>query len=204
MVNMKQLFIILLFSFFSQLGFTQDSLLQTELDTIFGKVIDQETKEPLMFATVAIFKSGSETPFTGVETDLDGNYQIVVPTGIYDIQASYAGYNPIAINKIVSNLKREQNFSLKSEAIYPSTNLVIIESITYKIKVQQPEYLPVIRTTKITPEDIKLPTNIPLSGMIPTLVNCGCPNRKPLIQLDKLTTSQQITKKEFEKSPIKW
>ena len=79
----------------------QAAFAQTNYGSIEGKITDLATKEPLLFATVAVFKTGSETPITGTETDLDGNYSIsMLDPGIYDIQASYSGYDPISVQKI--------------------------------------------------------------------------------------------------------
>ena len=81
--------------------FFQIASAQNSPGSIEGKISDLETKEPLLFATVAIYKTGSETPFTGVETDLDGNYSISnLDPDIYDIEVSYAGYKTVKIHKI--------------------------------------------------------------------------------------------------------
>lgn len=56
-----------------------------------GKVTDSNTKEPILFGTVAIYKDGALV--TGVETDLDGNFYFSdINPGTYDVEASYTGY----------------------------------------------------------------------------------------------------------------
>lgn len=86
--------LLLLFSLImmSNLIFAQNS-------SICGKLIDQETLEPILFANVALYKSG--VLISGVETDLDGNYCLLdVAAGLYDIEASYIGYQTIKISDI--------------------------------------------------------------------------------------------------------
>lgn len=61
---------------------------QTSLE---GKVTDQETGEPVLFATVALYKNG--VLVTGTDTDLDGNYAFTnIDPGTYDVEFSYVGY----------------------------------------------------------------------------------------------------------------
>ncbi len=56
-----------------------------------GKVTDDETKEPVLFCNVALYKNG--VLIQGIETDLDGNYAFSsIDPGTYDIEASYVGY----------------------------------------------------------------------------------------------------------------
>ena len=64
---------------------------QTSLE---GKVIDEETNEPILFGTVALYKNGNL--ITGTETDLDGNYVFSnIDPGTYDVEVSYIGYQTI-------------------------------------------------------------------------------------------------------------
>ncbi|MCB9081892.1 MAG: carboxypeptidase regulatory-like domain-containing protein [Lewinellaceae bacterium] len=77
----------LLLSFFLLLGagalFSQT--------TLGGKITDEETGEPIIFGTVAIFKNG--VLITGTDTDMEGNYNLPdIDPGTYDVEASYVGY----------------------------------------------------------------------------------------------------------------
>lgn len=75
---------------------------------IAGKVIDAETNEPLIGANVII----SGTSF-GAATDVDGNYVILsVPPGLYDIKATYIGYQEYTISEV------RVNADLTTEAIF--------------------------------------------------------------------------------------
>lgn len=60
-----------------------------------GILVDDESEEPLLFGTVALYKN--RVLVTGVETDLDGRFTIEVPEGAY-LEATYIGYEPQKIN----------------------------------------------------------------------------------------------------------
>jgi hypothetical protein len=80
------LFLVFLFGSFTAIA-------QSSTGSLEGKITDQSNKQPLMFANVSLYKTGSATPETGTETDLDGNYSISnLDPGKYDIEVSYVGY----------------------------------------------------------------------------------------------------------------
>lgn len=56
-----------------------------------GKIVDEETKEPVLFCNVALYKN--DVLLQGVESDVDGNYAFSnIDPGTYDIEVSYVGY----------------------------------------------------------------------------------------------------------------
>lgn len=67
--------------------------------TIQGKVTDSKSNEPLIGATVKLFKTGVLA--TGTQTDLDGNYSIPTDPGTYDVEITYIGYAGIKIQGVV-------------------------------------------------------------------------------------------------------
>ena len=82
---------------------------------IHGKVVDKETGEPLVGATVAL--TGTTR---GATTDLNGEFYILqVGVGTYTVQSSYVGYQPVQISnvRVNENLTTEVNFSLTKSAI---------------------------------------------------------------------------------------
>ncbi len=64
--------------------------------TVAGRVTDGKTGEPLI--GVAVVVKGSAT---GAVTDVDGNYNLVVPAGAYEIEIRYLGYNSKSIADVV-------------------------------------------------------------------------------------------------------
>ncbi|MFK7806221.1 MAG: carboxypeptidase regulatory-like domain-containing protein [Saprospiraceae bacterium] len=69
---------------------------QTSLN---GKITDGETAEELIAANIAVYKEG--VFITGVTTDFNGNYNIQLDPGTYDVEASYIGYSPSRTNGVV-------------------------------------------------------------------------------------------------------
>lgn len=61
-----------------------------------GKVLDSETKEPLIGANILI--TGTNT---GTIVDYDGNYELELPEGKIDITVSYTGYT----RKVIENVQ---------------------------------------------------------------------------------------------------
>lgn len=70
----------------------QHSMAQNLTQNIRGSVADQDSKIPLIGATVVII--GSD-PIIGSSTDIDGRFTLQnVPVGRHDIQLQYLGYEP--------------------------------------------------------------------------------------------------------------
>ena len=70
---------------------------QTKLE---GTVKDLDTGEPVIFATVALYRDGVLK--TGTETDFEGYYSITsLDPGTYDVEFSYTGYNPAKVTGMV-------------------------------------------------------------------------------------------------------
>ncbi len=90
---------------------------------VTGHVVD-DTNEPLIGASILVVGTS-----TGVITDLDGNFSIVVPSGATTLQISYVGYEtmtvPIPDNNTV-------NVKMKSDSQVLSDVLVIGYGTTRK------------------------------------------------------------------------
>lgn len=83
--------------------------------TIRGTVTDKATGELLMFTNVLV--KGTNPPL-GAQTDLDGQYEITVPVGTYDLEVSYIGYalNTITEVEVKENEVTVIDFFLESES----------------------------------------------------------------------------------------
>jgi hypothetical protein len=78
---------------------------QTLTQIVKGKVVDAESQVSLPGANIVI--TGT-TPLLGAIADIDGNYKITnVPTGRYNIQISYMGYDPVIIPEIMVTSGKE-------------------------------------------------------------------------------------------------
>lgn len=78
---MKHFFLILIFPFI--LSFGQDSIL-----IIKGKVIDNDTSEPVVGANVLVLGS-----INGAATNINGEFTLTIPNGYDEIKISCVGYD---------------------------------------------------------------------------------------------------------------
>lgn len=79
-----------LFAFF--FFFTLSFLFAQQEVKISGIVLEQETGYPLEYATISFFNIVEKKITTGGITDLDGKFEITVPTGTYNIIVEYISY----------------------------------------------------------------------------------------------------------------
>ena len=83
---------------------------------ITGHVVD-DTNEPLIGASILVIGTS-----TGVITDLDGNFNIIVPSGATALQISYVGYETVTVPVPSGNTV---NVKMKSDAQMLSDVVVI-------------------------------------------------------------------------------
>ncbi|MFR8719908.1 MAG: SusC/RagA family TonB-linked outer membrane protein [Bacteroides sp.] len=83
---------------------------------ITGHVVD-DTNEPLIGASILVVGTS-----TGVITDLDGNFNIIVPSGATALQISYVGYETVTVPVPSGNIV---NVKMKSDAQMLSDVVVI-------------------------------------------------------------------------------
>lgn len=101
---MKKLFLLLAaIMTISLCGFAQNR-------TVKGVVVDAETDEPLIGATVMPMGGG-----TGTATDIDGQFTLSLPSSVKDLQVSYVGYatqkakvEPDMVVKMVNSNKLQE------------------------------------------------------------------------------------------------
>ncbi|TLY27544.1 MAG: TonB-dependent receptor [Ignavibacteria bacterium] len=92
---------------------------------ISGAVINKQTREPLIGATVAV-------PGTtlGGATGTDGSYVILnVPPGVYAVKAAYIGFQDVTINnvEISAGLTRDLNFEMSEAAVEVQPVIIVAE-----------------------------------------------------------------------------
>ncbi|HMQ49299.1 MAG TPA: TonB-dependent receptor [Saprospiraceae bacterium] len=95
-----------------------------------GKAQDAESKEPILFAAVALYKNG--VLITGTETDIDGNYNFSpVDPGTYDVEVSYVGYPPQKVTgvQVFAGKANKLDINMSSEAI----DLDVVVITEYKV-----------------------------------------------------------------------
>ncbi len=96
---------------------------QAQSGKITGKILDAETGEPLIGATVGI--KGSTK---GAVANIDGNYLMLnVAPGTYTLEARYIGYATLAVQEVIvrTDLTTEQDFRLELEA-FEGEEIVVV------------------------------------------------------------------------------
>jgi hypothetical protein len=90
---------------------------QTGVGKLSGKVIDADTKEPLIGANIILLNTN-----LGAATDIEGNYFILnITPGTYEVKVSYVGYAPKTIQEVrlVANITYELNVELSTNFTLP-------------------------------------------------------------------------------------
>ncbi len=102
-------------------------LAQENFQSIRGRVLDQDSKYPLIGATVVVVNSD---PILGSSTDYDGYYRIEkVPYGRHDIKISYLGYTEKTIPNVLVTAGKE--FELNVELI---ESVILQDEVVIKAK----------------------------------------------------------------------
>jgi hypothetical protein len=124
-----------------------DSALSQRTGNIYGKVLDQNTQEPLIGASVTV--DGSSF---GATTDDLGEYRISdVPTGSINLTASYIGYaNQLRANIVLtSGNDQEVNFNLSEDVNTLETVLITVNKNVQVRTVESPLSLQRLGTEEI-------------------------------------------------------
>ena len=88
----------LFFALFFLAASAQQIAAQDLTQKIRGSVVDNDSKIPLIGATVLVV--GSD-PILGASTDIDGRFSVEgVPVGRHDLVIQYLGYEPKSIQQI--------------------------------------------------------------------------------------------------------
>ena len=107
---------------------------------VTGKVIEQDTKLPLEFATVTIQKPDNSTVNGGM-TDAKGEYNINVPAGTYNIRIDFISFK----SEILTAKEITENTNLGITALSPDATLlneveIVAERTTVDIKLDKRVY----------------------------------------------------------------
>ena len=89
--------------------------------SISGEIVDSETGEDLLFASVALYQN--DELIGGTETDLDGKFLLSdLDAGLYDVEVSYIGYRTlriaaIEVEKEIIKPENKTEFNLKGKLL---------------------------------------------------------------------------------------
>ncbi|MDY0779238.1 TonB-dependent receptor domain-containing protein [Tenacibaculum sp. IB213877] len=90
--------------FFLVLLFT--SVSQAQNIKITGTLVEQETAQPIPYATVAIFNKDTKKVITGTTTDDNGTFDVTVSNANVYFEISFMGYKTKTINKFTASTNK--------------------------------------------------------------------------------------------------
>lgn len=94
---------------------------------IKGTVLD-ENGAPLAFTTIFVKQTGS-----GTTTNLNGNYEMALPPGQYEVVFQFLGYETFVKQVVIDNTFVEVNVTLKTQA-------TVLQTVTVKSGTEDPAY----------------------------------------------------------------
>ncbi len=109
--------------------------------TVSGMIVDAETGEELIGATVQVQGTG-----TGTVTDISGNYQLKLDPGTYTLQYSYVSYSPKTVEGVAVKAGEVNriDISLQSDDVQLQEVIVQAEQINNNevalLKLQQKSF----------------------------------------------------------------
>ena len=102
---------------------------EDEATVVFGYVIDKQTREPLIGASVAIWKDGKL--LTGTSTNLEGDFRIISPVKDFEVEVTFVGYRPIRFR---SNERKLEDMTIELEEDANTLGDVVITGFVTKNK----------------------------------------------------------------------
>jgi outer membrane cobalamin receptor len=101
--------------------------------TIKGNVIDADSKQPVVFMQVALFKPGADTPVTFSDTKDNGEFSLSAPNGNYELNFYLIGYD----KKTIADIRLNSNTDLgKIEVESENQNLeeVVVQTTKFPFR----------------------------------------------------------------------
>ena len=112
---------------------------------IKGKVTNSLTNDPVMFANILVLGTDK-----GAVTDVDGNYEISDLTpGLYDVRASYVGFNDLTLFEIQVTSAKPVVVNFKMEELTGQLEEVVVKASPFKKTEESPVSLRTIGVAEI-------------------------------------------------------
>ena len=94
--------------------------------TVRGKIVDKESKFPLVGVTALLVNNATQP--VGTVTDVEGNFRLPnVPVGRQTLRFTLVGYKEILLNNIVVEAGRETVLNLEMEESVTELNTVVVK-----------------------------------------------------------------------------
>jgi hypothetical protein len=117
------------------------SFAQQETVTITGRVLDQDNKLPLEYATLVLQRADDPSKVTGGITDIDGNFSVETAKGRYNIRVEYISYKSYRLDD--QNITSDRDLgtiSLQIDATQLDAVEVIGEKTTVEVRLDKKIY----------------------------------------------------------------
>lgn len=112
---------------------------------IKGKVTDAINNEPIAFANILVLGADK-----GMTTDVDGNYEISgLAPGLYDIRASYVGYNEQTAYEVQVTNSRPAFVNFRMEEAVQNLQEVVVKASPFRKTEESPVSLRTIGVAEI-------------------------------------------------------
>jgi CarboxypepD_reg-like domain len=144
----RKIFFFFLCLAISHLGIAQSSTI------LKGTVTDAVTGETVIGASVTIYKG--KILKTGEQTDIDGNFEIHVDPGKYDVCVTYIGYSPVRMTDVAILEKKINLLDVKLYTVENLGQVVVLPFIKPRI-----EAITSSEIQKVPVRDINVMTSLP-------------------------------------------
>ena len=124
-IAMKKIAMGLMFSLFILLNTHADNI--PDGGQVRGMIYDQQSNQPIEYATIAFFNAKDSSLVTGTITDPNGNFHATkIAKGNYYIQVSFLGYEELQYSDLVID---HNNRRLNIGTIFLETNSQMLEEV---------------------------------------------------------------------------
>ena len=108
--------------------------------TITGKVVDQDAGIPLEYATITVKDKNNAQDVEGGITDTSGNFSVSVPAGDYTIKIEYISFEPIILQRAISQDLNLGTLKLEFAASNLDEVTVVAETTTVDVRLDKKIY----------------------------------------------------------------
>ncbi|MFS4418558.1 TonB-dependent receptor domain-containing protein [Maribacter sp. 2307ULW6-5] len=106
-----------------------------------GTVVDQDTNEPLEFATLVVQRADDPSKVTGGITDAQGKFRVATEPGRYNLRVEYISYTPFVLNEQDIRSSRDLGtIRLKLDATQLEAVEVVGEKTTVEVRLDKKIY----------------------------------------------------------------
>lgn len=125
MIEMKKRFLVIIFSVFAYLNVQADGI--PDGGQVKGTIYDQRSKQPIEFATIALFSADDSTLVTGTITDDNGQFSASkIAEGNYYMTVRFVGYEEVHYGNLTID---ENNPSLDLGTVFLEESSQVLEEV---------------------------------------------------------------------------